>query len=171
MPIALLLWGNRQALKPVTLISGAIFLVVVSLYAIDHTVGLPVALGCENQTTSARLTQLASATTGGASPGFSFNLRLASVKAGLLGFAERPLFGWGPENFGYVFGCYADATIFKHGSFVQDKAHNQVVEELTTKGIIGAAAFLFMWAALALALLRRRRSAGEEALATPYWAR
>jgi O-antigen ligase len=165
MPIILLIWGNRQALKPLALISGAIFLVVVSLYAIDHSVGLSVAPGCEGQTTSARLTQLASAATGDASPGFSFNLRLASVKAGLLGFVERPLFGWGPENFGYVFDRYADATIFKHSSFVQDKAHNQVVEELTTKGTIGALAFLFMWAALAWAVIRQRRPAGEEALA------
>lgn len=165
MPVALLIWGNRQALKPLALISGAIFLVVVSLYAIDQSVGLSVTPGCESQTASARLTKLASAATGDGSPGFSFNLRLASVKAGLLGFVERPLFGWGPENFGYAFDRYADATIFKHGSFVQDKAHNQVVEELTTKGIIGAAAFLFMWAALVWAVIRRRRPAGEEALA------
>ena len=165
MPVTLLIWGNRQALKPVALISRVILLVVGSLYAFDYTVGLPTAPGCENQTASARLTRLASATTREASPDASFNMRVASVKAGLLGLVDRPIFGWGPENFGYVFDRHADATIFKHGSFVQDKAHNQVLEELTTKGGIGALAFLFMWAALAWAVLRRRRPAGEEALA------
>jgi O-antigen ligase len=165
MPFALLIWGNRQALKPLALTSGGILLAVGTLYTIDQTAGLPVAPGCENQTASARLTHLANATIEDASPDASFNIRLASVKAGLLGFAERPVFGWGPENFGYVFDRHVEAQIFKHGSFVQDKAHNQVVEELATRGIIGALAFLFMWAALARAVLRRRRPPGEEALA------
>jgi O-antigen ligase len=148
MPIALLIWGNLQALKPVALTAGGILLAVGTLYAIDQSVGLPVAPGCESQTASARLTNLASAAAAGASPDASFNIRLATLRAGLLGFMERPLFGWGPENFGYAFDRYVDAAIFKHGSFVQDKAHNQVVEELTTKGIIGGLAFLFVWVVL-----------------------
>ena len=73
--------------------------------------------------------------------------------------------GWGPETFGYVFDRYVDPWVFRHGSIVQDKAHNQVIEELTTKGVVGTLAFSFMWLALVWAIIRRTRSAGEDALA------
>jgi hypothetical protein len=92
-------------------------------------------------------------------------MRLAAIEAGFLGFLERPILGWGPENFGYAFDRHVDAWVFRHGSFVQDKAHNQVIEELTTKGVVGALAFSFMWLALVWAIIRRKRSAREDALA------
>jgi hypothetical protein len=160
MPIALLIWGNRQAMKGTTLAAVGILASVGILFAVDHSVGLSSA-NCVNQTASNRLTNLAVNETRYG----SLTVRLAATEAGLLGFIERPILGWGPENFGYVFDRYIDPWVFRYGSIVQDKAHNQVIEELTTKGVVGALAFLFMWLALVWAIIRCKRSAREDALA------
>jgi hypothetical protein len=77
---------------------------------------------------------------------------------------ERPIFGWGPENFGYAFNRHVDAQIFRQGSFLMDNAHNLVVEEFTTKGLVGGLAFLGMWGVLAWVVVRQRRPARDEVL-------
>ena len=160
MPIAMLIWGNRQAVKGTALAAGGVLATVAILFAADHTVGLSTT-DCADQTASNRLADLASAGTGDS----SLENRLAAIEAGLQGFIERPLLGWGPENFGYAFDRHVDAWVFKHGSFVQDKAHNQAIEELATKGVVGALAFLFLWLVLVWAIVRRKRPASEDVLA------
>jgi O-antigen ligase len=160
MPLALYFWGNRRALKPVGLVSGGLLLLLSGLFALDSTFGLPVAANCANTTATARLTQLAATGTNDS----SLALRLSSARAGFGGFLERPILGWGPENFGYAFNQHVDPQIFQQGSFLMDKAHNQVVEEFTTKGLVGGLAFLGMWGVLAWVVIRRKRPANEEIL-------
>ena len=70
--------------------------------------------------------------------------RLAAWRAGIEGIAERPLLGWGPENFIVPYG--------KHGTGVaattdaHDRAHNELIEEATAKGLLGALAYIAIWA-------------------------
>jgi O-antigen ligase len=160
MPLALYFWGNRRALVPVGLTSGGLLLTLGGMFALDSAFGLPVAGNCVNSTATVRLTQLAATGTNDS----SLALRLSSARAGLGGFLERPILGWGPENFGYAFNQHVDPQIFQQGSFLMDKAHNQVVEEFTTKGLVGGLAFLGMWGVLAWAVIRQKRPADEEIL-------
>ena len=86
----------------------------------------------------------------------SVQSRLAAWEAAAEGFAERPLLGWGPENFDAVFGRFASgygATMEPH-----DRAHGKVFEVAATSGVIGLAAWLALWSATFVALLRAARA-------------
>ncbi len=94
----------------------------------------------------------------------STRYRLLGWQAGLRGFAERPLLGWGPENFLVVFGRY----VSKDGEkmTVHNRAHSQIVEELATKGALGLLGYLAVWGFTLFVLIRaaRRLEPGEQAL-------
>ena len=69
--------------------------------------------------------------------------RLAAWEAGFHGVAERPILGWGPENYIVPYGKYGEgaaSTVAAH-----DRAHNELVEEAATKGLLGAAAYIAIW--------------------------
>ena len=81
--------------------------------------------------------------------------RLAAWRASLAGFAERPLLGWGPENFDAVFGRHATG----YGAVMQahDRPHSTLFETAATAGAAGLAAWLALWAATAVAAWRAAR--------------
>ena len=90
--------------------------------------------------------------------------RLAAWKAGIEGFAERPVLGWGPGNFVVVFGRFASG----YGAFAQphDQAHGKLVEVAATTGVAGLAAYLALWTLTFLVVWRAARGmeTGERAL-------
>ncbi len=73
--------------------------------------------------------------------------RLELWRIGLLGFRDRPLTGWGLENFNAVY--YAYAVPERNGARIEDaffdRSHNQVVDILAVSGLIGAGAYLLLW--------------------------
>ena len=73
----------------------------------------------------------------------SFLKRRLAWRAGLEGVAERPLLGWGPDNFVVVFGHHATGIGVK--TEVHDYAHNKIIEEAATKGLVGLACHLALW--------------------------
>ncbi|MDE0442757.1 MAG: O-antigen ligase family protein [Gammaproteobacteria bacterium] len=85
--------------------------------------------------------------------------RLAAWDAAAKGFLERPLFGWGPENYVVVLG--------RHGSEmgaemrIHDNAHGRLSEELATKGALGVVSHLAIWAGLLIVGLRAARRMGR----------
>ena len=158
MPVALALWGNRRALRAVALAAGGILVAVAFLFALDQTVGLSARSSCIESTSSARL--LATRADHDV-----ISERLAVTKVGLRAFMERPLLGWGPENFGEAFVRLADESIHKFGNPYFDLAHNKAVEELVTKGGLGAVTYLAIWVALVWTIARRRRSPPDEVVA------
>ena len=83
--------------------------------------------------------------------------RFASWEAGLKGFAERPVLGWGPANYMAPFGRHAGAG----GADLptNDHARNMLVEEAATKGVAGLAAHLAIWALTFTVILRAARAA------------
>ena len=83
--------------------------------------------------------------------------RVRYAGAGLQAFLDRPVFGWGPENFLVVWGRYGG------GDFgFSDRVHNKPIEELTTKGAVGLLAYLTLWAVMASVLIRAvRRQSGR----------
>ena len=81
--------------------------------------------------------------------------RLAAWEAGLEGLAARPVLGWGPENFGAVFGRFASG----YGAFAEphDQAHGKLVEVAATTGVAGLLAWLALWAVAFVVLWRAAR--------------
>ena len=71
--------------------------------------------------------------------------RIVVWGVGWRGLQERPLLGWGKENYSIVFAKYFDSRIFlpEYGSDIwYDRAHNIVVDTLVTTGILGLIAYL-----------------------------
>ena len=89
--------------------------------------------------------------------------RLELWRAGLDGFAERPLLGWGPGHFTVA---YARHTSGWGGStLIQDHAHNELVEAVVTRGALGLLAYLSLWGFLGFVIVRAvRAAAGGERL-------
>ncbi len=83
--------------------------------------------------------------------GFGAEARLLAWKAGLKGFADRPILGWGMENFQYAFNAHYDPRLLRYG-FTEtffDKPHNIFLQALVEGGIIGFIAYAAVaWFAL-----------------------
>ena len=81
--------------------------------------------------------------------------RLAGWQVGLKGFADKPMLGWGPENYIVISGRYA-AGLSGHMPLF-DNAHNKLVEELTTKGLFGLLSYLSLWTFMFCVVARAAR--------------
>ena len=91
--------------------------------------------------------------------------RLDNWSAGVRAFADRPLFGWGAENYLAAASRYDRAAAATNRA--RDRAHNMALEEAVTKGVPGLAAWLALWAATLAAAWRaaRRLPPPDQALA------
>ncbi len=148
--VAYLIWGNMKVIRWAALgvIVAAILGIGMVLVMRTTTVLDPLQ---ESSTTLRRL----------ASIGLDDNSsrgRLVAVQAGLEAFQDRPVLGWGPENFLIAWGRYFDVDSGITERF--DQAHSKVFEELTTKGVLGLTTYLLIWLAMASVLLAsfRRRT-------------
>ncbi len=72
------------------------------------------------------------------------------------GFKEKPLFGWGQGNFGYVFAPNYNPRMFDQEPWF-DRTHNIVFDWLIAGGILGLAGYLSLWV-IALWILWRAES-------------
>ena len=89
--------------------------------------------------------------------------RFLSWKAGLEGFLERPILGWGFENFATAYNKNFDPVYY---NFVKtdeyfDRAHNIIVELLATAGILGLLSYLLLLAAVVYCIVKALRRGGE----------
>lgn len=83
----------------------------------------------------------------------TFETRLWTWNSAWQGFKERPLLGWGPENFSAVFDKYFDPRHFIAGEQSEtwfDYAHSVIFDYLSETGILGllsylAIFFVFYW--------------------------
>lgn len=71
--------------------------------------------------------------------------RISYSAAGLRAFLDRPVLGWGPENFFIAWGRHADPD---NTLAFADQAHNKLVEELVTKGVVGLLSYLALLAVM-----------------------
>ena len=87
--------------------------------------------------------------------------RFTAASAGLRAYRDKPILGWGPENYLIAWGRYFDLDSGVTERF--DQAHNKLVEELTTKGTFGLAAYLWVWGAMCWVIVRsvRRREPAD----------
>jgi len=85
--------------------------------------------------------------------------RLYAWRGGLEAFKDKPIFGWGVDNFNIAYNHYFDADFY---NYVQtetwfDRAHNQLVEYLTTTGVIGLLAYLLIWYFVLATIVKLRK--------------
>ncbi len=90
----------------------------------------------------------------------SASTRLIAWKIAIESWKERPIFGWGPNNFFYAFNKYYNPTSLEHGYSETwfDNAHNIILNTLTVQGIVGFAAYLGIFVVGAFSVFRRTKN-------------
>jgi O-antigen ligase len=86
------------------------------------------------------------------------NPRLVVWEMSLQGWQERPLLGWGPENFNIVFNKHFHPCLFLTecgGEIWFDRAHNIVFDTLVASGLIGFLSYLSIFGVSIFLLLRK----------------
>jgi O-antigen ligase/tetratricopeptide (TPR) repeat protein len=91
-------------------------------------------------------------------PAGSDESRTMQWRAAIGGFKDRPLLGYGLENHNLVWSAHFDPGIYRIDTDIYDRAHNQFLETLATTGLIGTVAFLGIWVAIGLTLVRAYRA-------------
>ncbi|MCI0532880.1 O-antigen ligase family protein, partial [bacterium] len=75
------------------------------------------------------------------------------------GFKERPILGWGQENFNYVFNTYYDPRMYTQEQWF-DRAHNVFFDWLIAGGVLGLGAHLFLIGAIVYYIFRTKGEFG-----------
>ena len=83
--------------------------------------------------------------------------RIAAAQVGVDAFLDRPVLGWGPENYSIGYDRNVGPETFARGTISFDQAHNKLIEELTTKGLLGLLGYLAVWASMAVVFFRKAR--------------
>ena len=76
------------------------------------------------------------------------------------GFLERPILGWGPENFTPVYDRHFDPRFFTPGANTEtwfDRAHSVYFDYLAETGILGFLSYLSIFAVFAWEFFRKRK--------------
>ncbi|MCH8185849.1 MAG: O-antigen ligase family protein [Chloroflexi bacterium] len=150
------LWGQAQEIRTAAKYLVVALALVVVLFASARNTS-PFQAVCDSSVVVSRLCSINA-------DDVSVKGRVASWSAGLRGFLSRPALGWGPENYIIASGRHFSSESGVAETF--DQAHNKLVEELTTKGLIGFLAYMSLWVLMATAVIRRVRvkdlDAGEQ---------
>ena len=156
LAVGYLLWGRRTRIK----LAAAAMIVAIAAF------GLFLVLGAETaaaQRLADRSYVVERFIQTGQGNDTSLRGRLASVSFGLQGFIERPLLGWGPENYVVAWGRHYDAEeIGDYRGPPFDQAHNKPIEELTTRGAVGLASYLSLWVLMLWIVFSRIRRLGAD---------
>jgi O-antigen ligase/Tfp pilus assembly protein PilF len=92
--------------------------------------------------------------------------RLWSWTSAIKGWKEKPVFGWGPENFMFLHMKHFDPRHFTHlgSETIWDRAHNIVLEMLSTEGVIGLLSYLSIFGIVFYFLIKRFRKGAIDGL-------
>jgi len=85
--------------------------------------------------------------------------RFILVRMGWQAFLERPVLGWGPENFNIVFSKFYNPRLWRQEPWF-DRAHNVFLDWLVSGGVLGLLAYLSIFGS-AVYLLWRAWKAGK----------
>ena len=85
--------------------------------------------------------------------------RLTIWKMSWQGFKEKPIFGWGQENFNLVFNKYYEPILYKQEPWF-DRAHNVFFDRLTTNGIFGLLSYMGLLGIALYCLWAKRKKTG-----------
>ncbi|MBM4405337.1 MAG: O-antigen ligase family protein [Chloroflexi bacterium] len=146
---------NKVARKPLLIVAAVVFGGLSLLYFWDVSVNIPAPKGLVTSTAGERIT--VNIVQDGSVKG-----RLIAARAALHGFAQRPVLGWGPDNFAAAFDKNVRAEDFYLGENYVDNAHNKIINDLVTVGLLGTLAYLAVWIAPLWFVVRRRRRPDHE---------
>jgi len=84
-------------------------------------------------------------------------IRLTSWKIGFDAFLEKPIFGWGEENYYVAFNKHIDPVFFSYSGETFDRAHNKMVDLLVMNGLLGFTAYIMVFGAALWLLWKKRK--------------
>lgn len=76
-------------------------------------------------------------------------------KVAIEGFKERPILGWGQDNFLFVFGKYYNPNLYDQEQWF-DRAHNVFLDWMIAGGTLGIVSYLLIYAAILYLLWKKR---------------
>ncbi len=84
--------------------------------------------------------------------------RLSALRAGWQGFIEKPLLGWGPENFTIIFDRHYDPRVLElsYEETHADKTHNMFLEYADAGGIVLFLALLLLFGTAAYEAIKQK---------------
>jgi O-antigen ligase len=88
----------------------------------------------------------------------SAQTRLWTWGSALQGAKERPIFGWGPENFAVVFDKFINPRHFipgQHSETWFDRAHDVYIDYLTETGLVGLLSYLGIFVTFFILLFKK----------------
>jgi O-antigen ligase/tetratricopeptide (TPR) repeat protein len=93
----------------------------------------------------------------------NFSDRTTTWGIALKGFAQKPIFGWGWENYNVVFNQYYPPQFLAGGETNTwfDKSHNQITDLLALTGLLGTFAYLLLWVMLVRIIFKKIRSSTD----------
>lgn len=90
--------------------------------------------------------------------------RLIATEVSWSAFLEKPVFGWGPENYNIAYNKHYDPRYALYAEDWFDRAHNKIAEVAVVQGVFGLAAYLGIFASVFYFLFKRR----EVGTAAPF---
>lgn len=81
--------------------------------------------------------------------------RVGIWKVALDGYKERPILGWGQDNFLFAFGKYYDANLYDQEQWF-DRAHNVFLDWMIAGGTLGILSYLSIYLAIIYLIWKRR---------------
>lgn len=154
--VGYVLWGKLRPVRTASIAVAAAGVVLIAAFLLVRNTAAFESVA-ESSLTLQRLASLGTEDR-------SVRSRWTSTLMGLQGFADRPVLGWGPENFAVAYDRHlteqraVDSTLLHF-----DQAHNRVIEEMVTTGALGLAAYLAIWLVMAWVLARRTRELQPDA--------
>ena len=86
--------------------------------------------------------------------------RIVVWKSGLQAFKERPILGWGPENFRLAFEQNFDNRLYQNdyqGEIWFDRAHNLIVDTLVSVGVVGGVSVILFGILFVVVVIRAKK--------------
>jgi len=83
----------------------------------------------------------------------------------ITGFTQRPILGWGQENFNYVFNANYNPLMWRHEQWF-DRAHNIYLDWLISAGALGLVAYLALYVLSLMAIWKSGMSIKEKCVMT-----
>lgn len=141
------LFSQSKKVKIYSLSAAVVLIVSVSMIFIFPESGL-----VKNSSVLSAITQISSKQV-------TFQTRLISWKAALKDFPNHPFFGTGYGNFAITFDKYFDPMFYSYTASETyfDRAHNNLVDIISTAGLISFLAYLSIFAAVFYYLFRCKR--------------
>lgn len=102
----------------------------------------------------------------------TFQHRVIMWKIAVQGWLERPLFGWGPENYLNIFDRHFDPDYFTPGEQIGawfDRAHSVYFDYLAETGAVGLLSYLGIFAVYYWLLFWRFPAADKESIFVKAW--